>query len=173
MSYPLHINSLGFLDLFTQSNDTFEFLLLHLGWLVNPAVQEVVVLQFTGPHLYITGRRFDVHRCRWFLRRGKSHFLSAIKHQIFSKNEFDVQDMYKWYEFICVKIFLIRIKILTNPKTKCQWVPLLTWDTVWAIKKLEQSYDYTSKLVKIDEYKINKCITISLLRKEWSFIYTN
>ena len=127
ISYPLNINSLGFLDLFTQSNDTFEFLLLHLGWLVNPAVQEVVVLQFTGPHLHITGRRFDVHRCRWFLRGGKSHFLSAIKHQIFSKNEFDVQDMYKWYEFICLKIFLIRIKILTNPKTRCLWVPMLNY----------------------------------------------
>ena len=31
---------------------------------------------------------------------------------------------------------------------------MFTWDTEWAINELEQSYDYTSKLVKIDEYKI-------------------
>ena len=155
MSYPLDINSLGFLDLFTKSNDTSEFLPLHLGWLVNPAVQKVVVLQFTGPHLYITGRRFDVHRCWWFLRGGKSHFLSAIKHQIFSKKLIWCT---RYVEMICIyiwlKIFLMRIKILTNPKTRCLWVPMLTWDTVWAITKLEQSYDYTSKLVKINVYKL-------------------
>lgn len=75
VSDPLSIYPLGLLDLLPQSNDAFQFLLLNFGWLVHSTVQEVIILLFTSPHLYVAGRGFNLH-WRWGLfRGGKPHFL--------------------------------------------------------------------------------------------------